>query len=251
LLLRLRITGIVALPHYFIGILQPMTCPSKAHKTKKDGKLKVLAADEAPVLAAAAKLRAEARPAKRPSFVQEPSAVSCNVKTTVSATTNKPGAGSQQSAIFRAAQAQNTTGPQAGVLPYRQPHSVLEPALSLGAHLDEAQKLIYNLGAVMQAYRPKRTYELLLRKAERALEASTRATIREQLQVRVDRMKALATEANTTLLWMSRFTLKKHVPKLNTLKAKQALLARLRAELPAEAEAYKVKEKAAAEAGIT
>eukprot|EP00953_Heterococcus_sp_UTEX-ZZ885_P009475 5576-Heterococcus_DN1.PRE.1 len=103
----------------------------------------------------------------------------------------------------------------------------------------------------MQAYRPKRTYELLLRKAERALETATDATAREQLQHRVDRIKALATEANTTLLWMSRFASKKHVPKLDTLKAKQALLARLRAELPAhaaEAEAYKGKEKVAAKA---
>jgi hypothetical protein len=174
------------------------------------------------------------------------------VRTLVAATTKKPRAGSQQSPSFRAAQAQNTTSPQAGVLPYRQPHSALEPAVSLGAHLDEAQKLIHQLGAVMQAYRPKRTYELLLRKAERALEAVMDATAREQLQLRVDRTKALATEANTTLLWMSRFTLKKHVPKLNTLRAKQALLARLRSDLPAhaaEAEAYKVKEKAIAKAG--
>jgi hypothetical protein len=232
-----------------------MISPGKTCKTKKGGKLQVLDADEAgPLLAAAAKLRAEARPAKRSSLVQESSAASGSAKPVVAVTTSKPAAGSQQSAIVRAAQAQNTTSPQAGIFPNSQPQSALQPPTSLGAHLDEAQKLIHNLGAVMQAYRPKRTYELLLRKAERALETAMDATAREQLQHRVDRIKALATEANTTLLWMSRFASKKHVPKLDTLKTKQALLARLRAELPAhaaEAEAYKGKEKAAAKAGTT
>jgi hypothetical protein len=204
-----------------------------------------LTADEAPVLATAAKLRAEARPAKRTSLVQKPSAASVTTDRTTAVTPHEPGAASQQiAAVDCAALAQNTTSNE--LPPFRPPQPALEAALGTGALFDEAQRLVQDLGAAMHPFRPKRTYEVLLRKTDCALEAAQHAAARNQMQLRVDHIKTLTTKINTALLWMSRLSSKKHAPKLDTLKAKQALLERLRAELPAhaaEANAYRAKER--------
>jgi hypothetical protein len=236
-----------------------MISPSKACKTKKGGKLQVLAADEAPVLAAAAKLRAEAQPAKRPSLLRTPdAAASFTTGRTVVALSSEPraAAASQSAANCAAsAQAQNTTSHEThpSLSATAQSQSALQLALGMGTPWNEAQSLAKELAAIMRAYHASRTYELLLRKAEQALEASTNTAARAQMQLRVDHIKALAADASATSQWIARCTSEEqHVPTLDTLKAKEALLVQLRAELPAhaaEADAFAAREEAAVTAG--
>jgi hypothetical protein len=236
-----------------------MISPGKACKTKKGGKLQVLDADEAgPVLAAAAKLRAEAQPAKRPSLLWTPdAAISSTAARTISASSSPPRpAASSQSAANRAAcaQAQNTrtTSHEEPPTATAQPQSAFELALSMVAPWNEAQIVAKELAAVMRVYRADRTYELLLRKAEQALQASTSASARAQMQLRVDHIKSLSADASATSQWIaSCASEEQHVPTSNTLKAKQALLLQLRAALPAhaaEADAFAAREKAGAAA---
>jgi hypothetical protein len=237
-----------------------MISPGKTCKTKKGGKLQVLDADEAgPVLAAAAKLRAEAQPAKRPSLLWTPdAAVTSTASRTIVASSSEPSlAASSQSAAdgigkrAASAQAQNTarhvTSPSAAA----QPQPALELALSMDTWIEE-QSVAKELAAVMRAYRANRTYELLLRKAEQALQASTSTSARAQMQLRVDHIKALSADASAASLWIARcISEEQHVPTLDTLKAKQALLLQLRAELPAhaaEADAFAAREIAGAAA---